>query len=246
MLPAPLHRAWLGLALATGAPLGWLLVQASRGHSPWVVAQADPWLIAYLTVATAIAFTAFGWSLGRVEARLRARNELLLSVAETDTLTGLVNRRGVESRQRGLVATAQRTARPLSAVLFDLDHFKQLNDTHGHLIGDAVLASLGRLWRVHLRANDVLARVGGEEFLLFLPGADLQQARQVAERMVGAVRDRQIVTASGPLHVTVSAGVTQWRAGESAQAWLARTDSAMYRAKAEGRDRVADDGAESC
>ena len=157
----------------------------------------------------------------------------LRELAFVDPLTGALNRRGME---RDLPTEGNQ--RKLSAVMLDIDHFKRLNDTHGHAAGDEVLRSLSRALRRAVRQEDLVVRMGGEEFLLLLSGTDLATARRVAERA------RHIV-ASGPtrwqdqdLHVTVSAGVACQEPGEDRESLVRRADQALYRAKEAGRDQV--------
>lgn len=150
----------------------------------------------------------------------------------TDALTGLFNRRGMQAAMDGWLQQGA----PFSLILLDIDHFKLVNDQHGHDVGDHVLEFVAQKMRECSRGSDLLCRSGGEEFVILLPGAELEAALQVAERL------RQTLAAShsptgGP--VTLSAGVAQWRGGdESAKALLKRADEALYRAKAEGRNRV--------
>jgi diguanylate cyclase (GGDEF)-like protein len=167
--------------------------------------------------------------------RLQVQYELIRQMAFTDMLTGLPNRRmGYQSLQRQ-IALARRGQRPLSVCLWDIDHFKQINDTHGHTVGDEVLRSLSQRLRGHLRESDLLARWGGEEFLLMLPDTELPAALQVAERLRMAI-------ASFPLTdnvpVTASFGLSSYDGSESLEQLLHRADDALYSAKSAGRDRV--------
>lgn len=115
----------------------------------------------------------------------------------------------------------------------DLDHFKQVNDMHGHAVGDGVLEAVAEVMRSHLRAEDVVARLGGEEFVALLPGIASSHAHEIAERIRHAVQALQ-----GPASVTVSAGVYEAMAGESLEHAMQRADQAMLQAKREGRNRV--------
>ena len=152
---------------------------------------------------------------------LAARNERLVArledEARVDPLTGLLNRRGLEERLGAEVSRAARDRSPLGAVTFDLDHFKRVNDEHGHEIGDRVLAWFGALLTEQARGVDIAARVGGEEFVVLLPGADADAARTFAERVRLAVcerggdSDRARMGISDSLRLTVSAGVVGGR-----------------------------------
>ncbi len=173
------------------------------------------------------------WKLVR---RLKEIRVQLEAMATTDLLTGLANRRSIlldldlelERHQRGSI--------PFSCAIMDVDHFKRINDAHGHAAGDEVLRQMADRLRATLRAYDRLGRYGGEEFLILLPGADLDVALGAAERL----REAMVagVTSRGGQPVSASFGVAQWQPGETATQLLARADQAMYQAKTEGRNRV--------
>ena len=166
---------------------------------------------------------------------LQAANRELAWLATTDPLTGLWNRRQLDERLRQEIERADRYGHPLALVLFDIDHFKGINDRFGHASGDRVLAELSRRVRGHLRTSDGLGRWGGEEFLVLLPECSGEQASDLAEKL------RQLVSAT-PFEevgtVTASFGVAQRSLGETADAWFGRVDRALYRAKQRGRNRV--------
>ena len=145
-----------------------------------------------------------------------------------DALTGLSNRRFVLTQLTGHVSGARRHERPLSVAIVDVDHFKSINDTRGHAEGDRVLVAVTTALRAHLRAEDQLGRLGGEEFLALLPDTDAEAAHAAAEKL------RASVAETG---VTVSIGWAAWE-GESAEELVRRADDALYAAKAAGRDRV--------
>ena len=154
-------------------------------------------------------------------------------LATTDELTGIFNRRHFFDRAEPLVALAERHQRPLSLALLDVDNFKALNDAHGHLIGDEALRVLTRLCQSTLRASDLLARFGGEEFVVLFPETAGDDAREAVERIQDALRTR----IAGP-SFTVSAGVAERKRGEGLEGLLRRADTALYHAKDEGRDRT--------
>ncbi|MFO7717146.1 MAG: GGDEF domain-containing protein [Desulfohalobium sp.] len=160
-------------------------------------------------------------------------------MARTDYLTELPNRRAFFEAGAKEIRRAERYARPLSLLLMDLDHFKQINDVHGHDIGDQVLIQLGQLCRVRLREHDVLARLGGEEFAVLLPETELYEARQVAEELRKEIASAQLVTCLASGQVTMSLGVCELAAQETALAeMLKRADRALYSAKQGGRNLV--------
>ena len=157
-------------------------------------------------------------------------------LAETDPLTGLVNRRRAMAEvDRATLASAQDGA-ALALVLFDIDHFKAVNDCFGHPTGDAVLVRVAEIVRDSLRAGELVGRIGGEEFLCVLPNADAVAARRCAERLRRAISTQ---SARDDLPgVTVSVGFATWRKGDSALSLFARADAALYDAKHAGRDCI--------
>lgn len=148
--------------------------------------------------------------------------------ASTDVLTGLANRRAWDEQLELMLSQAERLHHGLTAVIIDLDHFKAHNDRHGHLGGDAALREIGLRWHTHVRDIDLLARIGGEEFGLLLPGCDAREALEVFDRL----------RADMPAKLTASAGIAEWHAPQSAQELMQAADRELYRAKREGRDRA--------
>jgi len=148
-------------------------------------------------------------------------------LADIDALTGALNRRGLHA-----VLTEKG---PASLVLYDIDHFKAINDTHGHVVGDEVLKRLALLLAGVLRAGDAVVRWGGEEFLLVLPGVDVAKAERIAERGRRTVEDEAF---AGGLRATVSAGVAERRGAEEPEQLIRRADEALYLAKRAGRNCV--------
>lgn len=159
----------------------------------------------------------------------------LQHLAATDPLTGLANRRGGEKHIASEIARAKREKRPLSCILLDIDRFKQVNDTYGHQAGDQLLRDISALLRRTVRAYDVLVRWGGEEFLLVLPGVDLDLARVLAERVRVAV---EMSDTHGIGAVTISAGVARFDNDYDFAATLRTADQRLYEAKASGRNCV--------
>ncbi|CAN7520425.1 diguanylate cyclase [Acidovorax sp. 22279] len=167
---------------------------------------------------------------------LEAANRALDLQARTDALTGLLNRRGFETQMAFAVALARRSSRPLSLITVDVDHFKRVNDTYGHEAGDEVLRRLARTLESRLRGSDVVARLGGEEFVALLPDTDLEGAQSIAQALVTAMAEQQNPVVGT---ITVSAGVATMRsADDNGAAMLRRGDAALYEAKGQGRNRV--------
>jgi diguanylate cyclase (GGDEF)-like protein len=160
------------------------------------------------------------------------------AASETDALSGLANRRGFDRQAELLLARAAREQLPVSAILFDLDHFKAINDRFGHAMGDSVIAAFGTLLRSMAPRDAIVGRTGGEEFAMLLPGAD----GVAAERSGDAIRLALSELGEGPLpRVTVSGGVAEWERRETLAELVRRADAAAYRAKNSGRDRVCRD-----
>lgn len=160
----------------------------------------------------------------------------LKDAAESDPLTGLLNRRGFAARIRALPLAHRKEGPLCSAITADLDHFKRINDSFGHDAGDEVLRGLGGLMRQVFRRDDICARFGGEEFVVVLPATDLDEAAIIAERLRALVAQR--LRAPDQTAVTVSIGVTVWMEDDDFDRLLRRADQALYQAKTAGRNRV--------
>jgi len=167
-------------------------------------------------------------------------HETVYSMMIHDGLTGIANKRFFEEALQRELTRSQRHARPLSLVLFDIDRFKDINDTYGHLSGDVVLRELCSRVRNAIRKDEVFARYGGEEFVVLLPEASLEQARQFAERIRLLVSTEPITPAGTPIHVTISLGVahTMGEKDINPDDFFERADRKMYEAKSSGRNRV--------
>ena len=168
-------------------------------------------------------------------AALQAANVELSLLATTDVLTGAWNRRHFEQVAATEIARAHRYKTPLSLLLFDIDHFKTVNDRYGHEVGDQVLIRLTQLVQDNLRTTDLLARWGGEEFTVLIPHCDVTEAAHLAEKLRGLVAAQPFPEVG---RVTISIGVAQCRCTEALHVWLKRADTALYAAKTAGRDRV--------
>jgi len=166
----------------------------------------------------------------------RARDQ-----ASKDTLTGCVNRRGFDAELFRLCASAASQGTALSIVMFDIDHFKRINDTYGHPFGDQVIRAVGQVISALTQRKDIAARYGGEEFALLLPDTRKREAAVVAERIRAAVSRGSIKRGANDVsidNVTVSAGVGQYVAGEEPVRFVERADKALYASKQGGRNRV--------
>ena len=165
-----------------------------------------------------------------------------IEMAVTDGLTGLHNRRYLDSHLDTLFERASSRHRPLSILIADIDHFKRVNDTHGHDAGDAVLKEFARRLRQNVRGIDLACRYGGEEFVIAMPDTDGETALVVAERVRAHIAGREFEITGAKLSLTTSIGVTSLRyVGDSVEALMKRADVALYDAKRGGRDRVISD-----
>jgi diguanylate cyclase (GGDEF)-like protein len=213
----------IGLAVTVA-----LMLAVAFGVDAHAVIAKPPLLImpVALTIAVAILSTAL------MQSDVRYRSEAVI-----DTLTGMLNRNSLAERTLELGHLSGRTGEPVGVILGDLDHFKRINDTHGHPAGDAVLQDVAYLMRKQLRAFDLAYRIGGEEFLVLLPGADIRQSTAMAERLRGGV---EADTVGGGLSVTMSFGVSASRRDTAFdfKTVCAEADAALYEAKRAGRNQV--------
>lgn len=167
--------------------------------------------------------------------RLRSQFAQMQQMAHSDPLTGVANRRHMQSLLEQELSRAERYHQPFSLLLLDLDRFKQVNDVHGHAIGDQVLREVALLLDNTMRESDALSRWGGEEFLVLAPATDLSQAVHLAQRLNLVIAGSRI---AGDLHITISVGVACYELGDTLLQMLERADIALYRAKSCGRNRV--------
>jgi len=171
---------------------------------------------------------------------LRVNYEQSIALASTDPLTGVHNRRYLDTHLDQLLQRARANNKPLSVAFCDIDHFKRLNDTHGHAAGDEVLIEFTRRLIRNLRSHDLVARIGGEEFVVVMPDTPPERARRIGERLRQKVEQEPFAAAGcAPIAVTISVGVTTSRASDNFGVDLVkRADEAMYQAKNSGRNRV--------
>lgn len=240
--PLRVRYMLLGLVFAQGAPLGYFLLRClEAGTLPnpsWLAAELayEPWLYAYLLIPSSLMLGTLGWVLGK-------KSDLLRLQSMVDPLTGLLNRRQFDSTLAAEVARSVRYGLPLSLLLIDVDRLKLINDLHGHRLGDRALISVADAMRMVTRSADISARFGGDEFAVIAPSTSARAARELATRLRGAIQQVVPAASAGCLtELSVSIGVADLQSlsprEPTPQDLLEAADRAMYRAKANGRDRV--------
>ncbi|WP_310383798.1 GGDEF domain-containing protein [Roseateles sp.] len=245
---APIIRAWrsrggfalglmgvdLALSVAAHALRAATVNPAFAGSAEQAVPINGLWLLVFILLLIGQAFAVL----------LLVNSELqrsLWSMIEIDPLTGLLNRRGLKNRVGRLRQRGASTKAELGMVvaMIDFDHFKEINDRHGHAAGDAVLRGLGHLLLGHVRPNDLAVRMGGEEFAVVWQEVSAEDAVKLAERLRQSVADELFSTDAGAIQCTVSIGIAMPRGqDEAVDDLLGRADAALYKAKREGRNRV--------
>ncbi|MBK1736241.1 hypothetical protein CKO15_13405 [Halorhodospira abdelmalekii] len=222
------------LVLATSAGLTAITIvgEASAGHPTQELLFALIRMHVLLLVVLVLVWVLTG--LREQIDRALERADLLANLAMTDPLTGLANRYAAEERFGAELANARRSGQPLAVLMLDLDHFKRINDSHGHDAGDQVLVSISKAIQAEMRGEDLLARWGGEELVALLPHTDLDGAAYLAERCRAAVAGARPLN----LMVTASIGAAELAPDESYRSLLQRADLALYRAKSSGRNQV--------
>ncbi len=225
--------------------LRWALIGASLSFlgplGEWVVlklfseATTDSLLLTffYTEFIALIIFSVFGYMLGLYTDKIE-----FLSLH--DKLTGLYNRHYLIKSLEHLLAMNKRYKRKLSLMMIDLDHFKRVNDSYGHVTGDLALKAVAECVRQHCRESDVLARYGGEELIIICPDSNIQESYQLAERIRKSVEQLTSESLGFPGPQTISVGAYEWSSDEelSIDQLISRVDKALYRAKEEGRNKV--------
>jgi len=241
--PVTRHRASYRLTAALA--LLFALSQAARGlwflsltPAPHDLMLANGWNVALLSIGAAIMPVLSMAGLLMVHAALLAETRM---AANHDHLTAAFSRQHIEHLAQIRITQAEQSTLPLSLLIIDLDHFKRVNDTYGHAGGDAVLRAFAGVVRAHLREDDALGRIGGEEFALLLPNTDTAQALRLAERLRDMAQRQPVSGAFGCCNYSISIGAASWRPGERFEHLCMRADRALYSAKHAGRNRVLPD-----
>lgn len=197
-----------------------IIVLLTAGH--------DPELVRVGAIASIVLILVLMHRMDGLLKKTHRQSQALERLASVDPLTGAANRRQLNDDLAREMSRAERTGAPLGLALLDIDHFKQFNDTHGHSAGDALLQELVAAWQKDMRPSDVLARFGGEEFVVVLPETDMRAGSQVGERLRRNV----------PQDQTCSVGLAVFQPRESADSFIHRADEALYAAKEAGRNRI--------
>jgi len=174
----------------------------------------------------------------KLQDELRAALKTSEFQASHDSLTGLLNRSAILEILAKELSRARRTKAPLSVIMADIDHFKQVNDVLGHLAGDQVLNKVARFISTSIREYDHCGRYGGEEFFVVIPGCDRNSARDIAERLKHTLSEQDIVIEDRAVHVTLSLGLAEYKEAQDMDSLIKAADEALYRAKERGRNRV--------
>lgn len=232
------YRVSVRIALAVAVGLGYMGLDHLYRQAVPAVEVPAPLLgsLHYINLATMLAI--MGVLASTYYRLVRHSERRLHELACTDPLTQLRNRRFTMEVAQHEAAVFERGGRPLSLLLGDVDHFKRINDQHGHAVGDAVLRTIACVLREGVREVDHVARWGGEEFLVLLPGTELDEAQQVAERLRANVHALVEVDGQRELSLGITLGVAELQSGESIEQALMRADRALYEGKQAGRNRV--------
>lgn len=217
-----------------------LLVLASNGEQQLPILLTLAFYLIYLLMVGTRSFREYHAGIA-LELQLLEQRDALERLSRTDSLTGLGNRHQFNDLFPLMLANAKRQGSPLALVLMDIDLFKRVNDQHGHLTGDACLEVFAeRMRQVFRRDNDILLRMGGEEFAVLMPGTDLEHAQQMAEQFRACIADNPLQAREHSLNLTTSLGVGTFEAERdcSSEAFFQRIDSALFQAKADGRNRL--------
>lgn len=174
----------------------------------------------------------------KLNEELARANKELEKIASYDMLSGLLNRRSLDNKVSIEIERAVRLNVPLSGIMIDIDHFKQVNDNYGHQCGDLVIMKIGKICNSQLRKYDYAGRYGGEEFFIILPNTKGEQALHIAQRFKEGIENLSLECENEIIKVTVSMGIAQFNPEETRAKWIKRADQAMYRAKQTGRNRI--------
>lgn len=224
----------LGILLGFGAPIGWILIKVITKANFSYIQEINNNIVlyTYMTIATPIVFGIWAYLLSK-------QMTVYKRLSRHDFLTGLLNRRAISQYLSDHFALAKRYSYPISAMMIDIDHFKNINDNCGHLFGDYILRTLSGVIAEKIRTTDIVGRYGGEEFLVVLLHTELEGAAVVAENLRKAVEFLDIEKATEECTVTISLGVASINDKiQNYESLIKKVDENLYTAKREGRNRV--------
>ena len=231
-IPLPYLRGTYGLILSTASPLGWIVIQFMVGRDPFSKEYFDSLLYCYMSVATALVFALMGYAIGK-------RELMITDLALTDSLTSLYNKRYFSSRLEQEFARSIRHNYPIAIIQIDIDFFKKINDTYGHQAGDEVLKSIAIIVKDNCRANEIAARVGGEELSIIAFDCTEKEAFSLAERIRYKISLLDFTQLGISVPVTASFGVAVAdKSTTKALDVYQHADEALYVAKKSGRNKV--------
>ena len=211
--------------------LGWYLL-VEQADKPESLIENTLWINLVLSFATTmIVLLVANLTIGKYQQRLE-------NMATKDKLTGTDNRHAFESSFQQAIKSANRRKEPLSMVLVDIDNFKRVNDIYGHLAGDSVIAGMANILRANLRNSDLICRWGGEEFLMLLPDCDKNSSVLLVEKIRARIEKEDFIAGDKHIPVTASFGISSYQHQETQNTFFERADKALYRAKAQGRNRA--------
>lgn len=234
---AVITRRGAGIYFLAGTLFG-MLGAAATTTSVWGAIPYNTWTYHGIEFGIVLEATLLALALARQVSYAQNARQRAEHLAQRDPLTGLYNRRAFFDLSSGPWSQSYRKTRPLSVLILDIDHFKQINDRYGHEGGDKLLTSVSHLLTATCRTGDLLARWGGEEFVILLPETDLEQARLFAERVRQIIDDAGHVTANETIHCTASIGVASYHGDVDLESLIARADAHLYEAKTRGRNQV--------
>ncbi|MBB1592758.1 GGDEF domain-containing protein [Achromobacter sp. UMC46] len=245
----PTHRSRYSYRFVWSVAMASAAVSGARAGAhlldlvpPQTLLEPSIWNIAYLTLGVLVMPCLTLGTIMVIHDRMLADRE---NEANTDFLTGLMSRKAWWMQAERYCAQALRTRRPLTLLLLDIDHFKTINDTHGHVAGDAVLRHFGLLATATLRTGDHVGRVGGEEFGVLFPDMRGDAVMEVAARLLDSVHRTPCSHGGSTISYTFSAGIAEWMPGENLQVFFERADRKLYAAKSAGRNRIVGPGGQA-
>lgn len=211
-----------------------IVYQQIQLQQPVTFGMGSLYNVIEVSIAHILLFRFYEGTRSRAYQQLAAKNSKIKLMAETDKLTGLYNREKLDSKLAEMLSSVLNQEKEVTVIILDIDHFKLVNDNFGHLVGDKVLTTFAERLRNKMRKGDLLARWGGEEFVVVLSNTDLEAGILQAERLRADIANQSIEGIS----LTISLGLTQNQAKDSAETLLSRADQALYQAKKSGRNRV--------